>query len=587
MIKKIFSILIFISVFIFSSFAGNDQKIYRTDSQEKQAIDLLAISSGTAMPSSSGPWSQAELRLMLKQIDVNKLSTNEKNIYTSLIKKFDIEKEQRLIFLDPGISISLEFSLHSNKIDFVNPDMIASWSYLGDFNRPTPFITIPISAYIDNSIYLFCEIDGGLNRSLISQTNSIEQGKEVSYNPLAFRTNLLFFPPSKLIDFNMNFPYRGIISAGGEHWSISLGRENISWGPGVSGNLLLGNQIPYHNNLRFAAFSNHLKYVFSYSSFIHPDNYTYSVDGKDYINLFFNQDVPRTGTKAFIAHRGEFRNGPLAISISEAIIYQSDSGSIDLSVFSPLALFHNFYTRGNANSELSLELEYTIVPHLNIYGTILVDEFNFPSEFSDSTAPPPAMGFQLGVKSAWVLNKSIITSSFECVYTDPYLYIRDDGSRNNSGYGINGIIAFPDFINSPSTDINLANYNLQFIGYRFGNDCITFNYTLGYKAYDSWSLDFTATYIIKGVKDKYTRYKLGDTSYAPSTTEGESYLIDVAKKDAVMHVLSLSLDARYYFNAKAFIKAKLTSVTIFNYNNSSTGGTKEDIQLALGISFML
>ena len=170
MIKKIFSILIFISVFIFSSFAGNEQKIYRTDSPEKQAIDLLAISSGTAMPSSSGPWSQAELRLMLKQIDVNKLSTNEKNIYTSLIKKFDIEKEQRLIFLDPGISISLEFSLHSNKIDFVNPDMIASWSYLGDFNRPTPFITIPISAYIDNSIYLFCEIDGGLNRSLISQT---------------------------------------------------------------------------------------------------------------------------------------------------------------------------------------------------------------------------------------------------------------------------------------------------------------------------------------------------------------------------------------------------------------------------------
>ena len=54
-----------------------------------------------------------------------------------------------------------------------------------------------------------------------------------------------------------------------------------------------------------------------------------------------------------------------------------------------------------------------------------------------------------------------------------------------------------------------------------------------------------------------------------------------------MHVLSLSLDARYYFNSNVFVKAKLTSVTIFNYNNSSAGGTKEDIQLALGISFML
>lgn len=587
MMKKTFFFLLFTLIFIFCSFAGNDQKIYSTSSVDKQAIDLLAISSGIAMPSSSGPWSQAELELMLEQININKLSDSETKIYQALVNKFNNKEKFALIFLDPGISINFELSMHSNIKDFVNPDLIASWSSLGDFNRPTPFVSVPISAYVDDCLYLYAQVDAGLNRSLISQTNSIEKGKEVSYSPLGFRTNLIFLPPSKMIDFNMNFPYRGLISAGGEHWSISLGRENISWGPGISGNLLIGNQIPYHNNLRFAAFSNHFKYVFSYSSFIHPKNYTYTLDNKDYINLFFDQDKPRKGTKSFIAHRGEFRTGLISISISEAVIYQDDSGALDLSILSPLVLFHNYYIRGNANSELSVEVELTLIPHLNIYGSILVDEFNFPTEFADSTTPPPAMGYQLGVKTAWIVNKGIIYSSLEGVYTDPYLYLRDDGSRNNSGYGINGIIGFPDFINSPSTDINLANYNLQFIGYRYGNDCITFNYTLGYKSFESWTLDFVATYILKGVKDKYTRWKLGDTSSAPSTTLGESYLIEQPLKDAVMHVLSLSLCAKYQFNQHVSLQAKLTNINIFNFNNSSVGGTKSDVQLALGLNYLL
>ena len=585
--KKAISILFFALIVIFSSYAGNDQKIYTTSSPEKQAIDYLSIAEGIAMPSSSGPWSQAELSLMLKQIDVNKLSESEKEIYQSLIDKFDKERNLALLFFDPGISINFELSMHTNKNDFLNPDMIASWSNFGDFNRPTPFVSVPISAYVDKLLYLYAQIDAGLNRSLISQTNSIQRGEEVNYSPLGFRTNIIFMPPSKMIDFNMNFPYRGIIGLGGKHWSLSIGRDNISWGPGISGNLLIGDQVPYHNNLRFAAFSNHFKYVFSYSSFIHPKNYTYSLDNKDYINLFFDQDKPRTGTKAFIAHRGEFRTGSVSISISEAVIYQDDSGALDLSILSPLALFHNYYIRGNANSELSVEIEYTPIPHLNIYGAILVDEFNFPTEFANSTTPPPAMGYQLGAKTSFVVNKGIIYSTLEWVYTDPYLYIRDDGSRDNSGYGINGIIGFPDFINSPSTEINLANYNLQFIGYRYGNDCITFNYTFGYKSFESWTLDFSATYILKGVKDKYTRWKLGDTGSAPSTTVGESYLINPPNKDAVMHVISLSLFAKYQFNRHVSIQAKLTNVNIINFNNTLAGGTKSDVQLALGLNYLI
>ena len=157
--KKAISILFFALIVIFSSYAGNDQKIYTTSSPEKQAIDYLSIAEGIAMPSSSGPWSQAELSLMLKQIDVNKLSESEKEIYQSLIDKFDKERNLALLFFDPGISINFELSMHTNKNDFLNPDMIASWSNFGDFNRPTPFVSVPISAYVDKLLYLYAQID--------------------------------------------------------------------------------------------------------------------------------------------------------------------------------------------------------------------------------------------------------------------------------------------------------------------------------------------------------------------------------------------------------------------------------------------
>ena len=93
MMKKTFFFLLFSLIFIFCSFAGNEQKIYSTSSADKQIIDLLSISSGIAMPSSSGPWSQAELSLMLEQINVNKLSNSEKSIYQALINKFNKEEK--------------------------------------------------------------------------------------------------------------------------------------------------------------------------------------------------------------------------------------------------------------------------------------------------------------------------------------------------------------------------------------------------------------------------------------------------------------------------------------------------------------
>lgn len=589
----------------FSLAAGtNMQKIYDVSSDMVAAMRDLAISAGVHTPSSAGPWSQAELMLILKSIDTKKLNATEAELY------WNIEKElskglNTSVFADPGLNANIEGTVHANPSDFTDFDWVGGFNRAGDINVPTPLVNFPYSISIGSHIYMYAELSLGLNRTIQAQMNEIERGKEMTFKPLIGRTNIFFLPPSVLIDFNMNFPYRAIIVAGGDNWYFSIGREKLSWGPGTSGNLLVGDQLPYHNNARFVTFTKHFKYTFSVSSFIHPSNYTYKHlnsdctcksppsnctcnDGqccKEYIDLFFDQDKERIGTKAFIAHRAEFFAGRFTGALTESIIYQTATGAFDFSVFSPMALFHNYYIRGNANSMLSIELEFAAMDHISLYGVMLIDEFNFPTEFSDPSVPPRAMGFQLGAKTSWILKEGILHSSLEGVYTDSYLYIRDDGTRKSCGYGINAIVAFPDFINSPSTEIHLANYELMFLGYRYGNDVIVINWNTEFKATRGYDCSFDFTYIADGVKDKYTRWKTGDISKAPSSNQGDSYLKDPEPKDAVSHFFIFTLQGGYSLTVHMRLDAAIREITILNAGNSSNGGTSSDFQFTAKISY--
>ncbi|MGN0905993.1 MAG: hypothetical protein ACI4NM_02500 [Bullifex sp.] len=587
--KRAVSIMLLLCLLLPLAAEVNMQKIYHVHSDTASAVRDLAISAGVHTPSSSGPWSQAELLSMLKAIDRNRLDQSGKVLYDGLYEELS-EGRSTSVSLDPGLSVNIEGTVHTNASAFTDYDWVGGFGRAGDPNYQAPMVFIPYSITIGKNIYMYSELQMSLNRTIQAQMNPIVQGEEMTFNPLTWRTDILFLPPSVLIDFNMNFPYRAIIAAGSDNWYFSIGREKLSWGPGVSGNLLVGDQLPYHNNARFVAFTDHFKYTFSVSSFIHPQNYTYSVKvGEDrfidYIDLFFDQDKERTGTKAFIAHRAEYFTGRFTGALTESIIYQTDTGAFDLSVLSPLALFHNYYIRHNANSMLSLELEYAAADHLSIYGVLLIDEFNFPTEFSDPDVPPPAMGFQLGAKTSWILDKGIIHSSIEGVYTDPYLYIRDDGSRNSDGYGINAIVAFPDFINSPSTEIHLANYELMFLGYRYGNDIIAINWNTQFKAKSGYDIMFDFTYMANGVKDKYTRWKTGDIYRAPSSNPGESYLTGSDTRNAVSHFLIFTLQGGYSVTEHLSLDASLRQITVFNAGNRSDGGTQGDFQLSAKISY--
>ena len=82
------------------------------------------------------------------------------------------------------------------------------------------------------------------------------------------------------------------------------------------------------------------------------------------------------------AHRLEWRvfDDKVNIVLTEGLMYMDENNMLDLNVFNPSMLWHNLYTRAHSNSILSLEVDWTILSGLNVYGSIVVDENILPGE---------------------------------------------------------------------------------------------------------------------------------------------------------------------------------------------------------------
>jgi hypothetical protein len=303
---------------------------------------------------------------------------------------------------------------------------------------------------------------------------------ETTFGSETVSHNIVGLPPNQIFDLDFNFPYRGFLAFGDDTWSLEIGRDRTKWGHGISSNLMIGDNMPYLDELRYTTYSNQFKYTFITSFFPHPMNYI-DVDSDGDPTTGLSQSDPVQGTRAFIAHRGEGRlfNNKVGIAISESIMYQSEENVLDLRYLSPAALFHNFYIRANANSLLSLELDYTPFNNFNIYAQGVMDEYALPGEpYPGSTtddrtsAFPNAFGYIAGVKYNYdVLNKYKGNTTFEFAHTDPYLYLRGNGEsenpQNTNEYGINYVVAFREF----SSGLGKTWYHNEFLGYKYPEFC--------------------------------------------------------------------------------------------------------------------
>ncbi|MGI6440112.1 MAG: hypothetical protein ACOX0W_07605 [Sphaerochaetaceae bacterium] len=612
--KRVLLACVFISIHLLA-WSNSFQKIYTHSSDIYKTIQHLYISSGKALPSSSAPFSGEELLMMAQHMNHSSLSQHEQQLLKEVVSL--LQKEEKVVSF--SLETSLEAYLHSNTTHFVDKN-----DWIRGANQRLAPLKLILETSIGESLYGYSELPfQGLRYAGVDTTT--QKPFSDLYGKHTLTTNLTFISELDR-QLDMSVPQRAFVAFGSKHWSAQIGRENISWGSALSGNLLLSDSVSYHNVARFTAFTPKFKYTFLTSFFPHPKNYyDYSLsdgviddsttrewDGTYQPMRYQIESI--SGLRMFMAHRLEWRlfNEKVGFALSEAIMYQSEDNTLDLAILSPSMIFHNYYIKANANSIITLELDYTPIKHLNIYSQIAIDEFAVigaeKAPGVASSAEPNAFGFILGIHTAHVTHKGRITATVEGAYTNPYLYLRglgyeyrgsgddvrryDEQAQQKGVPGVNFIVAVKEHF---SNGYGIY-YDEQFLGYPYGPDALVLNAHISYDVPRKWSITGSLFYMMHGTHDQWTLWSRvysdpGESKppyhSTPTTThdtENHRY-DDVSDRNAVSHTFSLGLQGEYNILSSLKVYGEVDYVLIVNPGNNSSRSPISDIQLTAGISY--
>jgi hypothetical protein len=582
--------------------AQNLQQIVPIDSEIYQAIKALYIAQGLALPSTAGPWSKDELLAMLDRLDVSRLSGSSLNSYDFVL---DNVKPSDKAFKFKG-DATLQMFAHTNPAQFISQDL-----YMRHQNRTEPLLNLNFDFFLTDYSYGHFEFPimfslFGDNAAAPQHTVTIPQS--LSHSTHSIGLNIPFLVESAR-SLNSSFPYRTLVSAGGTKWNVQIGRDRLSWGPGESGNFMVGDHVHYHTGGRITFYGNHLKYMYNVSSFAYPGEY-YLFDGDTGI---INGWVPSTGAtyadgsplehvpernrlkglNLFIAHRLEWRafKHKLGFALNESVIYQTHDGVINPDVLLPSMMLHNLFRSDNQNSLLTVEADFSPIPFLNLYGQLAVDEFHVPVENkpeSAELASQNTIAFMLGAKTAIPLFfKGIFSASLEYVQASPYMYVHTSEPGGPMTY-----IVANRYVNGLSDYA----YPEEFLGYRWGGDVRVFNIHAEYRQFGAWNIGLNLLLMTHGTHDKWTAYSgvyTADSEYFPkdvAITEDhknvENYADSTAggTRNAAYHLKALSFIGSYNFLSHFNLFGQLDFVFVNNFANIA-GQNEFDFQATLGIKY--
>lgn len=562
----------------------NLQKIYPVDSEIYKAISYLYLDQGYSLPSTTGPWSADELLKMLDKIDPARLKAGAASTY-EYVKAELVQPRKAVKF---GLRTSAEAYYHTNTVDFTKESQ-----WIRGFDERNPILDIVLETWPSEHFYGYSSLSVGNSR--YNGKDAVKGLTSTLWGASALTTNVPLMAPAVIGDLDFNIPYRAFGSIGGDGWSAEIGRDKLSWGPGETGNFVMSDNLLYQNQGRLTTYGKNFKYTFATSFFPYPSAYYPILDGSGNFTNKGGQDDLLSGLNMFIGHRLEGRlfKDKVGIVITEAIMYQSADNTLDLMVLSPTAIFHNYYIRGNANSILSVELDFSPIKHVDLYGQMVVDEFTLPGEpvpGVSADALPPAFGFMAGAKASYPMGKGMLFGGAEWAKTDPYLYLRDNGDRNQTlgEYGINWIVALREFCQAGVT------YTEDFLGYQYGGDAIVYNANVGYKQFGKWSVEGNAFFMIHGTHDKWTTWgsqydSVQDTETTPTTTHvtANNGDLNANLRDIASRTLVVGVRGGYTVLKGLDAYAQVDYIYIQYPGNISTNLPISDVQVTAGVKYSL
>ncbi len=472
--KRLFAVASLLALVVAFS-AQAQQRILLDSDPIYEELRTLLVEERLAVPSTSGPFTVAELALMLKRLDAGTLSRAQMRSRDWILEQLSrraLYGEEGGLVIDAAPRLVVESYFHSNTN---NPEWIST------YEARRPVLSLPLSMSIASSFYALMQLDVRKEPIILSEDPS-------------YLLNL----PASFGEVDYQFPRRAFLSVGGPHWNVQFGRDAASWGNGVTGNFLLSNALEYHDYLRATTFWRNFKY---HAMFINLESW--------------NPDTIKRQSdlyRSYLLHRIEARLfGVLNLAVTEGISLEGKYQ--ELRYFNPFMIFHNWFLNDKyGNIIFGLEGELTVFDGLFVYGQYVLDQrtSKFERDRYGAGAEPDSLGYLAGVSGRFPIGDGHLYANVEGVLTTPWLYI---------------ISGQPDFTEERKRITNyLGRKYLESkpLGYVYGPDTMLVNARLGYRIAGLMDARIEFQYQVRGENDLGTPHARGPDAVAMKTPSGET-----------------------------------------------------------------
>jgi hypothetical protein len=428
--------------------AENRQEIVEIGSDLYTCLEAIILETGRALPSTARPYSVAEFHSALEGINPESLSQAGRSSYAYLVE----ELAPHPLYREPGVMdiggearASLEGYFHTTP-------SLGEWVH--GYAERRPLLELPIELWLGDVLY-------GTLEPLLTKD------PYVTADPDNY-TNVI----TDVSDMDNHFPFRAFLAVGGPHWSLQFGRDELSWGAGRTGNLMITDTLDWNDYLAFTAWGRRFKLSAVYLS----------------LENWQDTSTAAPEVRALLGHRFEVRPlDRLTVAVSETMIVETPG--FEMRYLNPLMIFHNWLVNDSlSNMNLGLEIEVAPWRWLSLYAQLCADQVQsaYEQETYPSDARPNALGYLAGVDARVPLGPGYLRGGFEWVQADPWLYL---------------IAGQPAYLAQRRV---LSNYLRTMalrtlpLGYWTGPDAVVLAGTVGYKVHGSWGIGLDVLYLLKG-----------------------------------------------------------------------------------------
>ncbi|UCF79699.1 MAG: hypothetical protein JSW03_05525 [Candidatus Eiseniibacteriota bacterium] len=333
-------------------------------------------------------------------------------------------------------------------------------------------------------------------------------------------------------------------------FDVLLGRDRLSWGPGRSGSLILSDLAP---PIDMVCFGFTLGRVSASGFFTTLDDVKLSrAVPYQYDSLY----AGTAATRHLSGHRIDFRVTPsLEVGLSETIIYGGPDRELEPGYINPLNFYyaHQWNLVKNDNPLWALDATWWPTPRLQLYGQLLVDDYQFEHK-DERDEEPSEIGFLIGLHSGDPFGLANTSVTLEYARVNSWTY--------NQGY-----------------EWNRYTYGEALLGHPLGPDADAFYLTVARWFNDRFTGRFDYRFMRHGEVFVDTDWPVPVAGPWGGASFPEGFPVGTAAKSHRLDVL-----ARFHATAHFDVDGFASLEKVSDYSNV-TGGELLVYEVGLRVSF--